>query len=167
MSVRSGSLVPMDQRISFITLAVADLERTHQFYVGGLGWAPEFYVPDEVLMIRAGEHLMLSLWAETGFEGEVGPIRRGPGLVPITLSHNVRTPAEVDEILALAASIGADPMSAGEQRDWGGYTGYLEDGTPTGFVNGYSGYFGDPDGYRWEIAYNPEQTLAAIVLPTQ
>lgn len=138
----------MDQRISFITLAVADLERTHAFYVGGLGWRPELYVPDEVLMIRAGEHLVLSLWAEPGFEGEVGPIRRGPGLVPITLAHNVRTPAEVDEILLLARSIGADPVSPGEKRDWGGYTGY----------------FADPDGFRWEIAYNPEQTLAAIVL---
>ena len=139
----------MDQRISFITLAVADLARTHAFYVEGLGWTPELYVPDEVLMIRAGEHLLLSLWVETGFEGEVGPIRRGPGLAPITLAHNVRTPAEVDEILALAGSIGADPVSAGQQRDWGGYTGY----------------FADPDGFRWEIAYNPAQTIAAIVLP--
>jgi catechol 2,3-dioxygenase-like lactoylglutathione lyase family enzyme len=157
----------MDQRISFVTLAVADLERTHAFYVDGLGWAPELYVPGEVLMIRAGDALVFSLWAESGFEGEVGPIRRGEGAIPITLSHNVRTEAEVDEILALASSIGADPVSAGERRDWGGYTGYLEDGTPTGFVNGYSGYFADPDGYRWEIAYNPEQTLAAIVLPEQ
>lgn len=154
----------MDQRISFVTLAVADLPRTHAFYVDGLGWRPEIYVPGEVLMIKAGEAVVLSFWVESGFEGEVGPIRRGAGVAPITLAHNVRTPVEVDEILALATSIGADPVSLGEQRDWGGYTGYLEDGTPTGWVNGYSGYFGDPDGYRWEIAYNPEQTLG-FVLP--
>ena len=128
----------MDQRISFITLAVADLARTHAFYVDGLGWAAELYVPDEVLMIRTGEHLMLSLWAESGFEAEVGPIRRGAGIVPITIAHNVRTEAEVDEILALARGIGADPVADGERRDWGGYTGY----------------FADPDGYRWEIAVN-------------
>ncbi|HEX4191360.1 MAG TPA: VOC family protein [Marmoricola sp.] len=128
----------MDQRISFVSLAVADLERTRAFYIDGLGWQSEMYVPDEVLMIRTGEHLVLSLWAESGFEGEVGPIRRGPGIVPITLAHNVRTQAEVDEILALAASLGADPVSAGELRDWGGYTGY----------------FADPDGFRWEIAVN-------------
>src|SRR4051794_7672604 len=109
----------MEQRVSFITLAVADLERTHAFYVDGLGWVPELYVPDEVLMIRAGEHLLLSLWSESGFEGEVGPIRRGPGLVPITLAHNVRTEAEVDEILDLAATIGADPVARAERRDWG------------------------------------------------
>ena len=70
----------MDQRISFITLAVRDLERTHAFYVDGLGWTPELYVPGEVLMIRTGEHLILSLWAEAGFEAEVGPVRRGDGL---------------------------------------------------------------------------------------
>jgi catechol 2,3-dioxygenase-like lactoylglutathione lyase family enzyme len=138
----------MDQRISFLTLAVADLTRTHAFYVDGLGWTPELHVPDEVLMIRTGEHLILSLWAEPGFEAEVGPIRRGAGLAPITIAHNVRTEAEVDEILALARSIGADPVEAGVRRDWGGYTGY----------------FGDPDGFRWEIAVNPGP-VGELVLP--
>lgn len=137
----------MDQRVSFITLAVADLERTYAFYVDGLGWGAELYVPGEVLMIRTGKHLVLSLWAETGFEAEVGPIRRGPGLVPITLAHNVATEAEVDEILELARRIGADPVSVAERREWGGYTGY----------------FGDPDGFRWEIATNPD--LARLVIP--
>ena len=115
--------------------------------VDGLGWTPELDVPGEVLMIKAGEHLVLSLWAESGFEGEVGPIRRGEGLVPVTIAHNVCTPAEVDEILELARSIGADPVSAGERRDWGGYTGY----------------FADPDGYRWEIAVN--EGMERLVIP--
>jgi len=137
----------MDQRVSLITLAVADLARTHAFYVDGLGWSPELYIPDEVLMIRAGEHLVLSLWAESGFESEVGPIRRGPGIVPVTLAHNVRTEAEVDEILALARSLGADPVAPGERRDWGGYTGY----------------FADPDGFRWEIAVN--EAMAGLLIP--
>src|SRR4051794_5363636 len=137
----------MDQRISFVTLAVADLERTRAFYVDGLGWTPELFVPDEVLMIRAGEKLVLSLWTEAGFEAEVGPIRRGAGLVPITLAHNVATEAEVDEILALAASLGAE-ASEGRRRDWGGYTGY----------------FADPDGFRWEIAVNPGE-IGQLVLP--
>lgn len=147
MSVTAGTMGTMDQRVSFITLAVADLARTHSFYVDGLGWTPELYVPDEVLMIRAGEHLVLSLWAESGFEAEVGPIRRGAGIVPLTLAHNVRTEAEVDEILALARSIGADPVADGEHRDWGGYTGY----------------FADPDGFRWEIAVN--EAMAGLVIP--
>lgn len=99
-------------------------------------------------MIRTGEHLILSLWAEAGFEAEVGPIRRGSGIVPITLAHNVRTETEVDQILELARALGADPVSEAVRRDWGGYTGY----------------FADPDGYRWEIAVNPGPT-GALVLP--
>jgi catechol 2,3-dioxygenase-like lactoylglutathione lyase family enzyme len=138
----------MDQRISFITLAVAAVARSHQFYVDGLGWSAELFVPDEVLMIRVGEKLILSLWDQRGFESEVGPIRRGPGLAPITLAHNVATEPEVDEILSLAASLGAETSPA-ERRDWGGYTGY----------------FADPDGFRWEIAMNPDPALGAIVLP--
>lgn len=137
----------MDQRVSLLTLAVADLARTHTFYVDGLGWTPELYEPDEVLMFRVGQHLLLSLWAESGFESEVGSVRRGPGIVPVTLAHNVRTEAEVDEILALARRIGADPVSHAERRDWGGYTGY----------------FADPDGFRWEIAVN--QAMEHLVIP--
>jgi len=138
----------MDPRISFVTLAVRDLDAARRFYVDGLGWAPELHVPDEVLMIRTGEHLILSLWAQAGFEAEVGPVRRGEGIVPITIAHNVRTEAEVDEILDLARSIGADPVAGAERRDWGGYTGY----------------FADPDGFRWEIATNPGPT-GSVVLP--
>ncbi len=137
----------MDQRISFVTLAVADLDRTRAFYVDGLGWTPELFVPGEVLMIRAGDKLVLSLWSEQGFEAEVGPIRRGEGVVPMTLAHNVATEDEVDEILSLAASLGAE-VSGGERRDWGGYTGY----------------FADPDGFRWEIAVNPGE-IGQLVLP--
>jgi catechol 2,3-dioxygenase-like lactoylglutathione lyase family enzyme len=128
----------MDQRITFVTLAVADLDRTRAFYVDGLGWEPELFVPGEVLMIRMGEKLVLSLWVESGFESEVGPIRRGEGAVPITLAHNVATEPEVDAILELATSLGAEASPA-QKRDWGGYTGY----------------FADPDGFRWEIAVNP------------
>jgi len=147
-SGRRGEDRVMDQRISFLTLAVSDLDASRRFYLDGLGWRAELDVPGEVLMIRTGEHLILSLWAETGFEAEVGPVRRGDGIVPVTISHNVRTEAEVDEILELARRAGADPVSPGQPRDWGGYTGY----------------FADPDGFRWEIATNPGPT-GQIVLP--
>lgn len=137
----------MDQRLSFVTLAVADLARTHAFYVDGLGWRPELHEPGEVLMIRVGERLVLSLWAETGFEAEVGPIRRGAGVAPVTLAHNVRTAAEVDEVLALARSLGAETTGP-QRREWGGWTGY----------------FADPDGFRWEVATNPGP-IGELVLP--
>lgn len=137
----------MDQRISFLTLAVRDLERTRRFYLDGLGWTAELDVPGEVLMFRAGEHLILSLWAEQEFEAEVGPIRRGEGVAPITIAHNVRTEEEVDAVLDLARSLGADPVQPGRRRDWGGY----------------SGYFADPDGFRWEIAVN--SGMEHLVIP--
>ena len=72
----------MDPRVSFITLAVADLDATRRFYVDGLGWTPDLEEPGEVLMFRVADKVVLSLWAESGFEAEVGPVRRGSGIVP-------------------------------------------------------------------------------------
>ncbi len=129
----------MEQRVSFVTLAVRDVERSRSFYVDGLGWAPELDVPGEVLMFDAGDRLVLSLWDRAAFEAEVGgPALDGPGMVPMTLAHNVATPAEVRDVLALAARAGA-PVTGPVQREWGGFTGY----------------FADPDGFRWEVAWNP------------
>ena len=129
----------MDQRISFISLAVRDLDACRRFYVDGLGWQPDLEVEDDVIMIMAGEHLVLSLWLREHFEAEVGTIAVGDGVPPFTLSHNVATEAEVDAVLETARAAGADPVHPAEQREWGGYTGY----------------FADPDGYRWEVATNP------------
>ena len=138
----------MDQRISFVTLAVADVAASERFYCGGLGWTPQMYVEGEVLMIQVGAHVVLSLWDRAAFEAEVGPIAGGPGVPSVTLAHNVATPAEVDAILARARELGAGPVIDGQARDWGGYTGY----------------FADPDGYRWEVAYNPGP-IGEVVLP--
>jgi predicted lactoylglutathione lyase len=137
----------MEQRVSFITLAVADLAATRRFYVEGLGWSPALEA-DDVLMFEVAERVVLSLWSEAGFEQEVGPVRRGSGIVPITLAHNVSTPEQVDAVLDDARTAGAPEVSAGEQREWGGYTGY----------------FADPDGFRWEVAYNPGE-IGRSVLP--
>ena len=137
----------MDQRISLVTLAVADLDATRRFYLEGLGWEAFMDVPGDVLMIRAGEHLLLSLWVEPHFEAEVGEIRRGPGVAPITIAHNVATEAEVDAVLETARAAGADPVVPAVRREWGGY----------------SGYFADPDGYRWEIAHAPGEITEVVV----
>lgn len=138
----------MEQRISFITLAVRDLAASRAFYLDGLGWRAELDVPGEVLMFKAGQHLVLSLWDQRAFEEEVGPIARGHGAPPLTLAHNVAAPEEVDRILGRARELGADPVSEPVRREWGGY----------------SGYFADPDGYRWEIAVNPGP-IGQMVLP--
>ncbi|HSX68879.1 VOC family protein [Nocardioides sp.] len=138
----------MEQRISFVTLAVRDLDATHRFYVDGLGWAPEMWVPGEVLMFRAGPLLVLSLWDEAAFTAEVGTAPARDGVPPLTLAHNVATRAEVDAVLATARAAGAEPVADATERAWGGYTGY----------------FADPDGFRWEIAWNPGP-IGELVLP--
>jgi uncharacterized protein len=137
----------MDQRLSLVTVAVADLEATRRFYVDGLGWEPMIFVPGDVLMIKVADKLLLSLWDRDHFEAEVGPIVTGPGVAPLTLAHNVGSRAEVDEVLATAREVGADPVHHGVDREWGGYTGY----------------FGDPDGYRWEVAWAPGEVGAAVL----
>ena len=140
----------MDQRISFVTLAVHDLDRSRAFYVDGLGWAPDLDVPGEVLMFAAGERLVLSLWDRAAFEAELGvPVLSGEGVAPFTLAHNVASPAEVRGVLDLAAGAGA-PVWGPTVRDWGGFTGY----------------FGDPDGFRWEVAWNPGPVGRRVVPET-
>lgn len=142
-----GRVGGMEQRISLVTLAVSDLDATRRFYLDGLGWEAFADVPGDVLMIRAGELLLLSLWVEPHFEAEVGAIRRGEGVAPITIAHNVASDDEVDAVLETARAAGAEPVVPAMKRDWGGY----------------SGYFGDPDGYRWEIAHAPGKITEMVV----
>jgi catechol 2,3-dioxygenase-like lactoylglutathione lyase family enzyme len=130
----------MDARITFITLPVADLAASRRFYVDGLGWPPAFEADGDVIFFRVGPTVMLSLWARAGFEEEVGPLPAGGGIPPLTLSHNMPDVAGVDAVLADAAAAGAHILRPAQHRDWGGY----------------SGYFADPDGFRWEVAYNPQ-----------
>jgi len=129
----------MDARVNFITLAVADVAAARRFYVDGLGWAPVLEAAG-VVMIRLTPTLILSLWAEDEFEAEVGPIRRGDGVPGLTLAHNLPSEDEVDRVLSEAQAAGARQMWPAQRRGWGGY----------------SGYFADPDGVRWEVAYNPD-----------
>lgn len=128
----------MDQRISFITLAVRDLAASRAFYLDGLGWEPCFDAPGEVLMFEVGEKLILSLWDIDEFTAEVGQAPAG-GVPPITLAHNLATVEGVDRVLEDARMAGSVEVTGAVQRDWGGY----------------SGYFVDPDGFRWEICFNP------------
>lgn len=136
----------MEPRISFVTLAVRDVDRTRAFYVDGLGWKPELDVPGEVLMFKVGERLVLSLWDRKAFAAEIGS-PASEGVPPLTLAHNLATREEVDAVLDDARRAGAPHVSPAQDRDWGGY----------------SGYFADPDGFRWEIAWNPGP-VGALVL---
>lgn len=128
----------MDQRISFITLAVRDVAESRRFYVEGLGWEPCLHEPGEVLMFEVGDKLILSLWDVDAFTAEVGHAPGG-GVPAITLAHNLATTDGVDRVLDHARAAGSAQVSDAVQREWGGY----------------SGYFVDPDGFRWEICFNP------------
>jgi uncharacterized protein len=129
----------MEPRLSFVTLVVRQLSVSRRFYVDGLGWPVEFEAPDEVVMVRVADKVVFSLWQEDEAVGELGEVDRGAGVMPFTLAQNLTTPQAVDDVLAQASAAGALLVSDAVQRDWGGY----------------SGYFADPDGFRWEIAYNP------------
>lgn len=137
----------MDQRISLVTLVVADLTETRRFYLDGLGWDSYVDVPGEVLMFQVGPHLVLSLWDEAAAVEEIGPVTRG-GTPPMTLAHNVAEPAQVDSVLDDARRAGAPTIGDASEREWGGY----------------SGYFTDPDGFLWEVAYAPGE-LGELVVP--
>ncbi|MBP2413511.1 catechol 2,3-dioxygenase-like lactoylglutathione lyase family enzyme [Arthrobacter stackebrandtii] len=129
----------MDPRLSFVTLVVRDLRASRQFYIDGLGWPVEFEEEGDVVMVRVADKLILSLWQEDKAEAELGPIGRAAGAMPFTLAHNVGTEPEVERVIAEAKQAGATVTSEPVKREWGGY----------------SGYFADPDGFRWEVACNP------------
>ena len=122
----------MEQRISLVTLGVRDLQRARKFYEA-LGWSGAQQPDDEVAFYQAGG-IVFGLWAALGGHGAPG----------VELAHNVRSPEEVDVLLADAERAGGTIIRSAARADWGGYTGA----------------FADPDGYVWEVAHNPGWTLA-------
>ncbi len=121
----------VEQRISVITLGVADLTRARSFYEA-LGWADARQPDDEVCFFQAGT-MVFGLWTALGGHGAPG----------IELAHNVRSPEEVSAVLAEAERAGGTITRQAGRADWGGTTGA----------------FADPDGYVWEVAHNPDWTL--------
>ncbi|SFT70331.1 VOC family protein [Arthrobacter sp. ov118] len=128
----------MQPRVDLISLGVRSVSASRSFYVDGLGWPVHREVPGEVLFVQVNHGLLLSLWDARQMQTEAAT--DAPSGVPcITLSHNLGSAAEVDQVMADAASAGAVVVAAPQTQPWGGYTGY----------------FADPDGYRWEVAFNP------------
>jgi uncharacterized protein len=129
----------MEQRISLITLGVADLGRAMDFY-SAMGW--EGASPDgDVAFFQAGGMIM-ALWSRAKL-AEDSIMEDGGGWGGITLAHNVRSPAEVDAVLAEADAAGGRVLRPGAATVWGGY----------------SGAFADVDGHPWEVAHNPHWTI--------
>jgi len=129
----------MEPRLSLITLGVDSLERSLAFYRDGLGF-PTTWTPDRGVIFFKTAGTVLALYPFEKLAEDVGPaftrIKRQK-FQGITLAHNVRTRREVDAILKKAVKAGGKIEKPGKKTFWGGY----------------SGYFSDPDGYLWEIAY--------------
>ena len=132
----------MEQRVSVLTLGVGDLGRSRAFDEA-LGWTTNAAADDDVVFFQAGG-MVVSLWGRAQLAEDSG-VQDGAGWGGITLAHNVRSPAQVDEVLAQAEAAGARITRPGGETFWGGY----------------SGVFTDPDGHAWEVAHNPHWTLAA------
>jgi uncharacterized protein len=129
----------MEQRISLITLGVADVARARHFYEA-LGWSGRS-PGDEIVFFQAGG-MIVALW-DRGELAADSTIDDQGGWGGVTLAHNVGSPAEVDEVLAAAQAAGARLGRPGAPTAWGGY----------------SGVFVDPDGHPWEVAHNPAWPL--------
>jgi catechol 2,3-dioxygenase-like lactoylglutathione lyase family enzyme len=130
----------MEPRITAITLGVRDRAASRRFYVDGLGWTPTLEVEGDVIFIQAGYGLLLCLWNVDDLSADAGEsVGHGHNAPPISLGHNVATEREVYDILDAAVAAGAELVAPARQQPWGGV----------------SGYFADPDGFRWEIVYNP------------
>lgn len=127
----------MEPRISFITLGVEDLERSTAFYEGVLQ-LPRIPTPPGVVFFEMGK-TWLSLYPCEELAADAGVPKEGGGFRGITLAHNVSSIEAVDDLLAHVASKGGRIVKLGTHAEWGGY----------------SGYFADPDGFLWEVAWNP------------
>jgi len=127
----------MQQRVSLITLGIADLDRAIAFY-RALGWEPHpASVAGEVAFFQAGG-MVVALWGRAALAAD-SVVEDGGGWGGVTLAHNVRSAGEVDALLADAERAGARIARSGAPTPWGGY----------------SGVFIDPDGHPWEVAHNP------------
>lgn len=125
----------MEQRVSLVTLGVTDVGRARAFYEA-LGWTGRS--PDgEVVFFQAGG-LILALW-DRAKPAEDSVTADGGGCGGVTLAYNVKSPGQVDQVIAEARSAGATIGREGAPTFWGGY----------------SGIFIDPDGHPWEVAHNP------------
>ena len=131
----------MEQRVSLVTLGVADVGRARDFYEA-LGWTTRAEPGEDVVFFQAGG-MIVALWSRAQL-AEDTVVSDGGGWGGVTLAHNVRSPAEVDAALEEAEAAGATIARPGAETFWGGY----------------SGVFVDPDGHPWEIAHNPGWTLA-------
>ena len=130
----------MEPRVSLITLGVSDVARSRRFYEA-LGWRVSGASQEDVAFFQLGG-MALSLWGRAQLAADAN-VADEPGFSGVALAHNARTREAVDAILAEARTAGARILKPAQPTPWGGY----------------AGYFADPDGHLWEVAWNPHFPL--------
>jgi catechol 2,3-dioxygenase-like lactoylglutathione lyase family enzyme len=135
----------MQPRISVITLAVHDLQRSLRFYRDGLGISTSGIVGEEfehgaVAFFELKEGLRLALWPRSSLAHDSGLPLGAPSSTTFSLGHNVSSRSEVDDVMETARRAGAVIVKPAQDTFWGGY----------------AGYFSDPDGHLWEVVWNPQ-----------
>jgi uncharacterized protein len=134
----------MKPKVTLITLGVDDLERALRFYRDGLGFPTKGIVGTEfehgaVVFIELQAGLKLALWPRADLAWDAGIPRAPASATELSLGHNVDSKEEVDTVMTQATRAGARIVKPAHQTFWGGY----------------AGYFQDPDGHLWEVAWNP------------
>ena len=129
----------MEQHINYITLGVADLAESRRFYRDVFGWQETANSNENIAFFQAGNALLLALFGKTALAHDAQIPEQSSGFPRFTLAHNVGSEAEVDALFAGFAAKNINIIKAPQKVFWGGYSGYLA----------------DPDGFLWEIAFNP------------
>ena len=134
----------MKPRITVLTIGVDDLKKSLTFYRDGLGLKTDGIVGEgfeygAVVFIDLENGAKLALWPRKSIAHDTGLSLQNPSATEFTIGHNLNSKKEVDEVLAQAKKAGAKIVKPAQETFWGGY----------------SGYFQDPDGHLWEVAWNP------------
>ncbi|EMI60936.1 VOC family protein [Leptospira noguchii] len=127
----------MQPRMNLITLGVRDLEKAVHFYEQGLGFPKMKFEGNVAFFMLNGTWLALYPWEELA--ADVGVSAEGDGFRGFTIAYNGQSKEEVDQVIAKAEKVGAKIVKRPQNVFWGGY----------------SGYFQDPEGFYWEVAWNP------------
>lgn len=128
----------MEQRITFITLGVQDLKTSIDFYENKFAWKRSKMSNDDLILFELNG-VLLGLYSRDELAKDATVDAHGDGFKGFTLSHNVWSEKEVDDLIIDLSAKGVKVIKKPQKVSWGGYSSYIS----------------DPDGYLWEIAYNP------------
>ena len=128
----------MNQHLHIITLGVRDFKRSYRFYTKTLGWETSATIDDEIAFFQTGG-VVFAIYPREKLAEDALKHPEGSDFAGFTLAHNVRSEQEVDKIISDLEDKGVEIIKQPQKVFWGGY----------------SSYFADPDGFLWEVAYNP------------